>query len=32
MSTAIAFRLITFYLPPLWGGFSMRWLHRHSYV
>jgi uncharacterized membrane protein YbhN (UPF0104 family) len=32
MSTAIAFRLITFYLPPIWGGFSMRWLHRHSYV
>jgi uncharacterized membrane protein YbhN (UPF0104 family) len=32
MSTAIAFRLITFYLPPLWGGPSMRWLHRHDYV
>jgi uncharacterized membrane protein YbhN (UPF0104 family) len=32
MSTAIAFRLITFYLPPIWGGFCMRWLHRHSYV
>jgi uncharacterized membrane protein YbhN (UPF0104 family) len=32
ISTAIAFRLVTFYLPPLWGAFSMRWLHRHSYV
>jgi uncharacterized protein (TIRG00374 family) len=32
VSTAIAFRLVTFYLPPLWGAFSMRWLHRHSYV
>jgi uncharacterized membrane protein YbhN (UPF0104 family) len=32
MSTAIAFRLVTFYLPPIWGGFSMRWLGRHDYV
>ncbi|MGZ5328105.1 MAG: lysylphosphatidylglycerol synthase domain-containing protein [Actinomycetota bacterium] len=32
MSTAIAFRLVTFYIPPLWGGFAMRWLRRHDYV
>ncbi|MGZ8578383.1 MAG: lysylphosphatidylglycerol synthase transmembrane domain-containing protein [Actinomycetota bacterium] len=32
MSTAIAFRLVTFYLPPIWGGLSMRWLRRHSFV
>jgi uncharacterized protein (TIRG00374 family) len=32
MSTAIAFRLATFYLPPIWGSFAMRWLKRHSYV
>ncbi|MDO8308179.1 MAG: lysylphosphatidylglycerol synthase transmembrane domain-containing protein [Actinomycetota bacterium] len=32
MSTAIAFRLVTFYLPPLWGAFAMRWLHRKAYV
>ena len=32
ISTAIAFRLITFYLPPLWGSFAMRWLRKHSYV
>jgi uncharacterized membrane protein YbhN (UPF0104 family) len=32
VSTAIAFRLLTFYLPPIWGGFAMRWLRRHSYV
>jgi uncharacterized protein (TIRG00374 family) len=32
ISTAIAFRLVTFYLPPLWGAVSMRWLHRHQYV
>src|SRR5206468_1009045 len=32
MSTAIAFRLVTFYLPPIWGSFAMRWLRRHSFV
>lgn len=32
MSTAIAFRLVTFYLPPIWGSFSMRWLRKHQYV
>lgn len=32
LSTAIAFRLITFYLPPLWGSFAMRWLRRNSYA
>lgn len=32
ISTAIAFRLVTFYLPPLWGSVAMRWLRKHSYV
>lgn len=32
MSTAIAFRLVTFYLPPIWGGYAMRWLGRHDYM
>jgi uncharacterized protein (TIRG00374 family) len=32
MSTAIAFRLVTFYLPPIWGGLAMRWLGRHDFV
>jgi uncharacterized protein (TIRG00374 family) len=32
VSTAIAFRLATFYLPPIWGSFAMRWLKKHSYV
>jgi uncharacterized membrane protein YbhN (UPF0104 family) len=32
MSTAIAFRLVTFYLPPIWGAASMRWLRKHDYV
>jgi uncharacterized membrane protein YbhN (UPF0104 family) len=32
ISTALAFRLVTFYLPPLWGSAAMRWLRRHQYV
>jgi uncharacterized membrane protein YbhN (UPF0104 family) len=32
VSTAIAFRLVTYYLPPVWGGFAMRWLRRHDHV
>ena len=32
ISTAITFRLVTFYLPPLWGSVSMAWLRRHQYV
>jgi uncharacterized membrane protein YbhN (UPF0104 family) len=32
VSTAIAFRLVTFYLPPLWGAPAMGWMRRHSYV
>jgi uncharacterized protein (TIRG00374 family) len=32
VSTALAFRLVTFYLPPLWGALAMRWLRRHTYV
>ena len=29
-STALAFRLVTFYLPPLWCTFAMRWLKQQS--
>jgi uncharacterized membrane protein YbhN (UPF0104 family) len=32
VSTAIAFRLVTFYLPPLWGSVAMRWLRRRDFV
>jgi uncharacterized membrane protein YbhN (UPF0104 family) len=31
-STALAFRLVTFYLPPLWGTFAMRWMKQHDYL
>ncbi len=32
LSTAIGFRLVTYYLPPIWGGFAMKWLRGHAYV
>jgi len=32
LSTAISFRLVTFYLPPIWGAAAMRWLRRNEYV
>ena len=31
-STALVFRFITYYLPPAWGAFSLRWLRTHSYL
>jgi uncharacterized protein (TIRG00374 family) len=32
ISTAITYRLVTFYLPPIWGAAAMRWLRRNEYV
>jgi uncharacterized membrane protein YbhN (UPF0104 family) len=32
IGAAVAYRLVTFYLPPLWGSLAMRWLRRHEYV
>ncbi|MDP2013109.1 MAG: lysylphosphatidylglycerol synthase transmembrane domain-containing protein, partial [Actinomycetota bacterium] len=32
ISTALAFRLVTFYLPPIWGSISTRWLRQHEYI
>jgi glycosyltransferase 2 family protein len=31
-AVAITQRLCTFYFPPIWGYFSLRWLARHGYV
>ncbi len=31
-ATAITARLCTFYLPPIWGWFAMRWLQRNQYL
>jgi uncharacterized protein (TIRG00374 family) len=30
LATAVLYRVATFYLPPLWGFFAMRWLQRNS--
>ena len=32
MSTAIAFRIVTYFLPPIWGAVAMRWLRQHAYL
>jgi uncharacterized membrane protein YbhN (UPF0104 family) len=32
LSTAIAFRAVTYYIPPIWCSFAMRWLRHRSYV
>jgi uncharacterized membrane protein YbhN (UPF0104 family)/tRNA A-37 threonylcarbamoyl transferase component Bud32 len=32
VSTAILYRLATFYLPPLWGSLATRWLKQRSYL
>jgi uncharacterized membrane protein YbhN (UPF0104 family)/tRNA A-37 threonylcarbamoyl transferase component Bud32 len=32
MSTAIAFRMVTYFLPPVWGAVAMRWLRQHAYL
>lgn len=28
----VLYRLATFYLPPVWGFFAMRWLQRNDYI
>jgi uncharacterized membrane protein YbhN (UPF0104 family) len=32
VSTAIVYRLATFYLPPIWGSLATKWLRGHSYL
>jgi uncharacterized membrane protein YbhN (UPF0104 family) len=29
---ALSYRFVVFYLPPLWGFFSLRWLNHHQYL
>jgi uncharacterized membrane protein YbhN (UPF0104 family) len=31
-ATTIAFRLVTFYLPPIWGAYAMRVLRKREYL
>jgi uncharacterized protein (TIRG00374 family) len=32
ISTAIVYRLATFYLPPIWGSLATKWLRSRSYL
>lgn len=32
LAAAITTRLCTFYLPPIWGSFAMRWLRQNQYL
>ncbi|MGI9644224.1 MAG: flippase-like domain-containing protein [Ilumatobacteraceae bacterium] len=32
VSAVIVYRLISYYLPPIWGYFSLRWLTKHDYL
>ncbi|HEY6889724.1 MAG TPA: lysylphosphatidylglycerol synthase transmembrane domain-containing protein, partial [Solirubrobacter sp.] len=32
LAAAMAFRIATFYLPPLWGFFALSWLQRGRYL
>jgi uncharacterized protein (TIRG00374 family) len=32
VAAVLVYRLISYYLPPLWGYFSLRWLSKHDYL
>ncbi len=32
LAAVLMYRIATFYLPPLWGFFSMQWLQRNRYL
>jgi uncharacterized protein (TIRG00374 family) len=32
LGAAITFRIVTFYVPPIWGWAAFRWLERNSYL
>ena len=32
LAAVLLYRLSTFYLPPTWGFFAMRWLQRNRYL
>jgi len=31
-AAALTYRLISYYLPPIWGFFAFRWLQRRRYL
>lgn len=32
LGAAITFRIVTFYIPPIWGWAAFRWLERNTYL
>ena len=32
LAATLTHRMVTYYLPPVWGWFSLRWLGRHGFV
>ena len=32
LAAVLLYRAATFYIPPLWGFFAMRWLQRNAYL
>jgi uncharacterized protein (TIRG00374 family) len=32
VSAVLIYRLVSYYLPPLWGYVSLRWLTKHDYL
>ena len=32
VGAVLIWRLVSYYLPPLWGYVSLRWLSRHDYL
>jgi glycosyltransferase 2 family protein len=31
-AAVLLYRLATFYLPPIWGFFALRWLERNKHL
>ncbi len=31
-AAVLLYRISTFYLPPIWGWFALKWLRRHKYL
>ena len=32
LAAALLYRVVTFYLPPVWGFFALQWLQRNRYL
>jgi glycosyltransferase 2 family protein len=32
VAAVLLYRISTYYLPPLWGFFALRWLQRNRYL